>query len=560
MNSPVSRKSFSARVFGSARDKLETLSVSRQPPTQAPTRVESYRTTLMNLDDYLPQPEEDQKIASKVKQLQGLIEAHAIYHYYHDRPLGLETEDIQNLLQKRLFKSDDEETTRRLASNLLRPSHRATFIRIVIARALVAAIDLHGEPASSLLPKEIVLFMTAFKNTPRLKDDDPVDEVALCEWRRLGLYLLTGAQDRTVQLHNTTLRINLMVDSLDEILCPFAEPDHIGVGGGRRLGNLRSIVTAATDIGVLLFGQPCGWELNWKRRPTNDMHGANMTPNGLYQINSQVSQQQSNALTVRSSTSHSDVLPQLPPEQRKRRRRLQIGRSHSTKEKERDKPEKSRKDRDRPPVTASIMRLSAQQDGAYSEGAPMYRTRTGETPNQYDGSQNYQGYDRQQLAEQEGFRSLTQRSRSEPHFTPIFQQEATQHRNINANSSPLREIEINGTNEIFISNAGVEDSVPSTIPSNKYDNSLQTPQIIPGERPDPPPKHIGAQESFLDGPDQSRFRRESRTTIVPPNQPSRPIIYFPALIKVNDEYGCKLPEPLLVLEPMIDRSFVTPWY
>lgn len=167
MSSQVSKKSFGARFFGSARDKLETLAA------RPPTRLESYRTTLMNLDDYLPQPEEDRKIASKVKQLQGLIETHAIYHYYHNRPLNLKTEDIQSLLKKTLFKSDDDETTARLAFNLLRISHRATFIRIVIARALVAAIDLHGDPATSLLPQEIVLFMTAFKNTPRLEDNDP---------------------------------------------------------------------------------------------------------------------------------------------------------------------------------------------------------------------------------------------------------------------------------------------------------------------------------------------------------------------------------------------------
>jgi hypothetical protein len=31
-------------------------------------------------------------------------------------------------------------------------------------------IDFHGNPDTSLLPQEIVLFMTAFKNTPRLKE------------------------------------------------------------------------------------------------------------------------------------------------------------------------------------------------------------------------------------------------------------------------------------------------------------------------------------------------------------------------------------------------------
>lgn len=164
MESSSSKRSFGARV----RQRFE----SRAPTPPPPSRLESYRTTLMNLDNYLPQPEEDRKIASKIQQLQSLIEAHAIYHYYHNRPVELRQGEIQTRLQRRLFREDDEEVCGRLAKNLLRPSHRATFIRIVIARALLAAIDLHGNPATSLLPQEIVLFMNAFKSTPRSRDDD----------------------------------------------------------------------------------------------------------------------------------------------------------------------------------------------------------------------------------------------------------------------------------------------------------------------------------------------------------------------------------------------------
>jgi hypothetical protein len=167
MDPIASKKSFGSRVLRKFEQRIEN-----RAPTRPPTRLESYRTTLMNLDDYLPQPEEDRKIASKVQQLQNLIEAHATYLYYHNRPLDLTPEDVQSLLQKRLFSGDDEDSSRRLASNLLTPSHRATFIRIVLARALITAMDLQGNPATSLLPQEIVLFMIAFKNTPRSKDND----------------------------------------------------------------------------------------------------------------------------------------------------------------------------------------------------------------------------------------------------------------------------------------------------------------------------------------------------------------------------------------------------
>jgi hypothetical protein len=154
----ISKKSFRTRIL----DMIATLG-SKKPPS----RDENYRTTLMNLDDYLAQPDEDRKIASKLKRLQNFIESHATY--YHNKPVRLTEEEILTLLQKKLFIAD-EAATRRLAYNLHNGSHRATFICMAISRAISMGIDFHGNPDTSLLPQEIVLFMTAFKNTPRLRE------------------------------------------------------------------------------------------------------------------------------------------------------------------------------------------------------------------------------------------------------------------------------------------------------------------------------------------------------------------------------------------------------
>ncbi|KAF8856971.1 hypothetical protein BDZ45DRAFT_675090 [Acephala macrosclerotiorum] len=541
MDTPVSKKSFSARV------RNIILASNRQP-----TRVESYRTTLMNLDDYLPQPEEDRKIASKVKQLYGLIDAHATYDFYHERPVKQEKEDVLELLQKRLFRSD-EAAARGLAFNLHSAgSHRATFIRIVIARAIVKAIDFHGDPAISLLPQEILMFMTAFKNTPRLIENSQVDEVALCEWRRIGLYLLSGPESKTVQLQHTSYRIEMMLGSLDEILSPFAESDRGGAGNVKRLSNLRAIIQKATDIAVLLFGQPCGWQFDWTLRPVNEIEELIERPNGHHQPNShnsQPAQQGSIVVSARTQSSLSDLQPRPPSPEKKRRRRL--GRSHSTKAKDVPRQE-PRKDK-YPPMTP--IRLPELKAGEEIDEGVLYRTTTGGTDAQHKGGDqrhyphsHYNEYHGRPSME-ERTQSYTQRSRSHPEFAPIYQQETIQHRNAHDKSNIRREPE---TSDSFSFKEGHEGVAPPAPLKDTQDDGLQ-------QRPQTRSRQIEPQESFLDGPQQSRFKRET-PVMIPSSRSSRPIICFPALLKVRDEYGCQLPEPLLVSEAVVDNSVLTAWY
>lgn len=384
-----------------------------------------------------------------------------------------------------------------------------------------------------------------------------------------------------------------MVGWLDDILCVFAEPEHVGEGSKRRLGNLRSIVTLATEIGVLLFGQPCGWELDWTVRPTNGSY--EMPMNGVHRPLSRQSQQQPSAASPQSPTSFEDAQPETPKEPRKRRRRLQeLVRSHSSKGKERER-DKIRKDKDRPPLTASVLRFAPPQSTAESE-AGLYRTRTGERQSQYMGPQleqpHYQQHEDRRLAELHGNRGLTQRSRSEPHFTPVHPHESIQYRNTFENAKLPKETMTHDTEDSFSFEAGVGDAVSST--RNGYvGDALQGGQSRLPKSPGHS-THDYAQESFFDAPEyrtsipdsqapnhpgrpleQSRFVPERKHSTKPrqsmehtrpipelkaPVRPSRPIIYFPALLKVGDEYGCRMTQPLLVLEPVVDRACLTAWY
>jgi len=155
----ASKRSLGTRIL----DRVATLgSKSLQPSI---SRDENYRTTLMNLDDYLAQPEEDRKIASFTKKLENFIVSHA--EYYHDQPVGLTEEEILGLLRRKFFTAADEGKTRRLARNLHIGAHRAIFIRKTIAKVVSMGIDFHGNTAISLLPAEFVMYMTAFEDNPR---------------------------------------------------------------------------------------------------------------------------------------------------------------------------------------------------------------------------------------------------------------------------------------------------------------------------------------------------------------------------------------------------------
>lgn len=369
-----------------------------------------------------------------------------------------------------------------------------------------------------------------------------------------------------------------MVTSLDEILGVFAEPEHAGDGSIKRLGNLRSIVSVATDIGVLLFGQPCGWKLDWKMRPTKDTYEL-PTRNG-YEPQSRQSQLPK-PIGPDKTTSFESLDSETPKQPRKRIKRFQqLVRSQSHKEKERER-DRNRRDKDRPPLTASVMRFAFPQGVEQEPG--LHRVRTGESQNKITQhpKPHYQEYD-----DGRSIKSLTQRSRSEPYFMPIYHQESTHYDSIHENASPIREREQDASDS-YSFKAGVEDIVSSTSRRDHLDETLQTLQKRLPERPRDNSTHSHAQELSFDdsrqkksvpvsstqhsgrAQEQSRFVLEQSSRTVDhanltakqaPIELSRPITYFPALLKTGDEYGCRMAEPLLVLEPLVDKTFLTPWW
>ena len=358
------------------------------------------------------------------------------------------------------------------------------------------------------------------------------------------MFLLSGPKTKTVQLRNSGLRIDAMLNLLDEILSPFAETVHTGEGSGRRLDNLRRLLEIGTEFGVLLFGQPCGWELDWAVRPSDEtQRDLEVLNNGLAH-SSKASELVTNIGNTQYPPLHNGLEPEPDPPKRRRRRRL--GRSQSMKEKKsREQPQ----GKFYPPSTWRSQNFDTFVEE--KSGASLQRTITGGTDTQHRHQHrlhpSHPHYDQ----------SLSLRSQSESNFSPASHQDwvppGSKH------NVPTTQNEM-GSNDQNYRKDEIKDKPPPTLPKdvNAIELQLNEPPLRLQEHPGTRSRETQQETSFLDGP-ETNFTPEPAST-APRRQTAKPITYFPALLKTRDEYGCKLSQHIVVSEPVVDRSFLTHYY
>lgn len=336
-----------------------------------------------------------------------------------------------------------------------------------------------------------------------------------------------------------------MLNSLDEILSPFAEPIHTGEGSGRRLDNLRRLLEIGADFGVLLFGQPCGWELNWAVRPSDEtQRECEALSNGLAQ-SSKTSELVTNTGNAQYPPLNNGSEPESDPQKRRRRKRL--GRSQSMKEKKsREQPQ----GKYYPPSAWRSQNFDATVEE--KSGATLQRTITG-------------GSDTQHLHQHRSHpsnphynQSLSLRSQSESDFSPTPDQDwglpGSKH-NVSTAQNEM------GTNDPNYRKDEIKDKPPPTLPKDVHaiEPQLNELPVRFQGRPGTRSGETQQEASFLDGPEETRFKPDLASA-PPRTQIAKPMTYFPALLKTRDEYGCKLSQHIVVSEPVVDRSFLTHYY
>jgi hypothetical protein len=347
-----------------------------------------------------------------------------------------------------------------------------------------------------------------------------------------------------------------MLTSLDEILGPFAEPVHTGDGNGRRLENLRRLLQMGADFGALLFGQPCGWELNWTLRSSDEADRELEILHSGQTHSSKVPEQVTIAASSQYQPLHNEPEHQPAPPRKKRRRRL--GRSQSMKEKE---PREQSQRQQCPP---SPLKSQIERPMEEEIGAALHPTVTSESDIQHLHQQRqhpsdpyHQQSHHPRSTKQEGDQalSLRPRSQSDSGFSRIHYQESLHHGK--KQNVPITQKEIE-TRDLHSCKDEIEDKALPTSPKDHAAVELEPNEHLAQlpECPQTRSRETRPEESFLDGPEESRFTAEPPLA-APTSQTGRPIIYFPALVKIKDEYGCKLSQPIMVSEPVVDRSFLT---
>ncbi|KAK8911226.1 hypothetical protein QC760_000276 [Botrytis cinerea] len=247
-------------------------SAQAKKPAQAKEPVQARKPVPANklvaskqqeLDLYLPQPDDDRKIFDLAKSLQMFIDSHS--SYYHNSPVSVTEDHVLRLLQGRLLRKDPE-LAKGIAHNLYHPNYRVTAIKVLLARVIFVAIDLRGDSETTLLSPEIVSLISTFNSINRSKEAEEGAEIALCEWRRIGAFLLTepGTKGRKKRPAGSAGRIKSRSDELDDVLRLFAKDT---VPSNKRLENLNKITQIGEEFGMLLFCQSYVWELDWSLNP-----------------------------------------------------------------------------------------------------------------------------------------------------------------------------------------------------------------------------------------------------------------------------------------------------
>jgi hypothetical protein len=212
------------------------------------------------VENFLPQPAEDDAIKGELSRLRDKIKHH-VQSFYHNAPVHAQYLD-QNKVR------DAATAVGISAANLqeliLEPSSRTAALRLYIAWVVLSRSDGHGKSSPSLLPNEVAAFTALIAGSHNSNQR----EVTLASrWKAISGALLENRYGQQQPTEDPVLEhsIRQAISSADSVLATFANssPD----GGDKRQRNLESIVRRASQLAFLLFSQPSSWVFQWNVGP-----------------------------------------------------------------------------------------------------------------------------------------------------------------------------------------------------------------------------------------------------------------------------------------------------
>ncbi|KAH1459681.1 hypothetical protein KXV68_004880 [Aspergillus fumigatus] len=136
-----------------------------------------------------------------------------------------------------------------IATLLAKPGRHRAVLTHILVRELLQKIT-PGSGKGALLP-------ACYASCPQVVNQTPETDQVLFQWRMLTAYLYQRQQgDRDVDEHASSGLAEPFVDAFTG----YANPAHTRA---ERLQHLKSVASAAAELGRLLFAQPCAFEFVW---------------------------------------------------------------------------------------------------------------------------------------------------------------------------------------------------------------------------------------------------------------------------------------------------------
>ncbi|KEY80509.1 hypothetical protein BA78_5056 [Aspergillus fumigatus] len=136
-----------------------------------------------------------------------------------------------------------------IATLLAKPGRHRAVLTHILVRELLQQIP-PGSGKGALLP-------ACYASCPQVVNQTPETDQVLFQWRMLTAYLYQRQQgDRDVDEHASSGLAEPFVDAFTG----YANPAHTRA---ERLQHLKSVASAATELGRWLFAQPCAFEFVW---------------------------------------------------------------------------------------------------------------------------------------------------------------------------------------------------------------------------------------------------------------------------------------------------------
>ncbi|EAW17243.1 uncharacterized protein NFIA_006070 [Aspergillus fischeri NRRL 181] len=192
---------------------------------------------------YTPHPADDETVRARILTLFDHASLHVDNYYssaaassLHDPATSLASYESPYLPSP-------------IATLLAKPGRHRAVLTHILVRELLQQIT-PGSGKGGLLP-------ACYASCPQVVNQTPETDQVLFKWRMLTAYLYQRQQGaRDVDEH----AISGLAEPFVDVFTGYANPAHTRA---ERLQHLRSIASAAAELGRWLFAQPCAFEFVW---------------------------------------------------------------------------------------------------------------------------------------------------------------------------------------------------------------------------------------------------------------------------------------------------------